>query len=61
MNLEESRLSQEISSLVKIALEDKQAIPVGNENVSFVESTHCFGYVLPCLKAIIVVFQNKDL
>ena len=61
MNLEELRLSREISSLAKIAFGSKQIVPVGNENVSFVSSTHCFGYVLPCFRTIIVMFQNQDL
>ena len=50
MNLEELRLSQEIPSLAKIAFGSKLIVPVGNENVSFVNSTYCFGYVLPCFR-----------
>lgn len=61
MNLEELRLSQEIPSLAKIAFGSKQIIPVGNENVSFVNPTYCFGYVLPCFRTITVVFWNEDL
>ena len=59
MNLEELRLSREISSLAKIAFGSKLIVPVGNENVSFVNSTYCFGYVLPCFRTLQVLFQNK--